>query len=251
MTPTNAPLNRRVLKDRRKAQDAIPAYDILSWSVMDPSLRGSHYLKGYDQTGAFANDTVSQLDTIDPVTGLGRTWDIKSHQNGFPWDINLYDDNYIYFSVTENVWTDPHTCKRFESPTYGLLGLRYPRFWAPGSDSLGLDSSYKIYTSCSASTQHSLNQVKFSLSGPLVMSMGGNLPPNLTTLIIGYFWNGSGNPLVYGVREQFYLQQPYGRVKWDTSNWDSTTKTYVVQKSVTFNQLVQATPVAGVNPCNF
>jgi hypothetical protein len=230
----------RQAQRRQTVQDTVPippVYDMLAWLMMDQTLRGTHYLTGV------SNDMCTQLDPIDPVTGLGRAWMIKSHASGYPYDIEYYDNNFIYHSVTENIWGDPHTCKRFESQAYGLKGLPYPRFASSGVKYAALDSSYKIYSACSVSIPHNLGQVWFVVEPPVSATFGGNLTPDLPAIILDYFWNSGAK------RERYYGQPPYGLVQWDTS--DLIGNVYKVQKTVTFNQLIAGPVIRGFNPCNF
>src|ERR1700756_1030515 len=55
-------------------------------------------------------------------------WYVKDAK-GYPWDVNLFDDSYVYQLITENVWTDPTTYKIFTSKTWpnGQGGI----VWAP------------------------------------------------------------------------------------------------------------------------
>src|SRR5215469_18886275 len=55
--------------------------------------------------------------SITPDLGLGFAttgiflW--VKNSAGFPWDIKVFDSNYIYDRATELSWTDPTTFKRF------------------------------------------------------------------------------------------------------------------------------------------
>ncbi len=40
---------------------------------------------------------------------------------GYPWDIQLYDKNYIYLWVTELDWKNPRTFKAFRSTQNGQV----------------------------------------------------------------------------------------------------------------------------------
>jgi len=55
---------------------------MLAWMTMDPSLAASHHLSGN------ANPIYTSVQS-------DRFFWTKTGQ-GFPWDIQLYDNNYIY-----------------------------------------------------------------------------------------------------------------------------------------------------------
>ena len=84
---------------------------MLDWMTLSPDLRSDHHLAG----------TSNPLYTaIDP----DRFWWTKTGQ-GYPWDIQLYDDNYIYLWITELDWHDSNTFKMFRSsdPKRGNFNL--------------------------------------------------------------------------------------------------------------------------------
>src|SRR3954471_18265560 len=91
-------------------------YNMLAWMTMDPSLAASHHLTG----------------TANPIytTVLSDRFFWTKTGQGYPWDIQLYDDKYIYLWVTELNWQDPSTYKVFHDPVLGdytcrwCLGLR-------------------------------------------------------------------------------------------------------------------------------
>jgi hypothetical protein len=78
---------------RVRAQSTIscPAgqYDMLDWMTLDSGLRASNFLQGN------ANPLYTNI------------WSSKFYwtkgASGYPWDIQLFDNNYIYLWITE--WT--------------------------------------------------------------------------------------------------------------------------------------------------
>jgi hypothetical protein len=74
-------------------------YDMLDWMTLDSDQRGSHFLQGN------ANPLYTTM------------WSTKFYwtkgASGYPWDIQLYDNNYIYLWITEWTWTNPYTFKKF------------------------------------------------------------------------------------------------------------------------------------------
>src|SRR5579864_6627991 len=62
-------------------------YDMLAWMTMDPTLAASHHMSG-------------NHNPIYTTVQSDRFFWTKTGQ-GYPWDIQLYDNNYIYLWVTE------------------------------------------------------------------------------------------------------------------------------------------------------
>ncbi len=90
-------------------------YDMLAWMTMQPTLSATHHMAG----------TANPLYTS--VTPSRFYW--TKTGGGYPWDIQLYDQKYIYLWVTELNWQNPNTFKAFNSPTTGKSNLPFaPRF---------------------------------------------------------------------------------------------------------------------------
>jgi hypothetical protein len=151
-------------------------YDMLKWMTMDPQLRASHHMAGT------ANPIYTRVLS-------DRFFWTKTAQ-GFPWDVQLYDGNYIYLWVTELDWSNPSTFKVFRSPTLGNYNLplvpRFAQGGYPGSKIRISDSTYEIHSSCSSYITKSLGHVINEVWGPYNESLGGSLPDNLETLVISY-----------------------------------------------------------------
>jgi hypothetical protein len=90
-------------------------WDVLSVMMMDPGLAASNHMEGI--TGGLPSAYIyTQWDESQ-----NKLYYVKNPQ-GNPWDINLYDSNYIYQWVTElqtlngvNHWNDPKSCKKFNN----------------------------------------------------------------------------------------------------------------------------------------
>src|SRR6266540_594024 len=74
-------------------------YDMLDWMTLDSDLRATYHLEG----------TSNPLYT---VMAPGKFYWIKGAL-GYPWDIQLYDSNYVYLWITELSWTVPQSYKKF------------------------------------------------------------------------------------------------------------------------------------------
>jgi hypothetical protein len=90
-------------------------WDVLSVMMMDPGLAANYHMEGI--TGGLPSAYVYTL--WQP--GQNKVFYTKNPQ-GNPWDVNLYDSNYIYQWVTElqtlngvNHWNDPKSCRKFNN----------------------------------------------------------------------------------------------------------------------------------------
>ncbi|MGA3087877.1 MAG: hypothetical protein ABSD75_04650 [Terriglobales bacterium] len=90
-------------------------WDVLSVMMMDPGLASSYHMEGI--TNGLPSSYVYTL--WDPTQS--KIYYVKNPQ-GNPWDINLYDSDYVYQWVTElglrdgvNHWNDPTSCKKFNN----------------------------------------------------------------------------------------------------------------------------------------
>ncbi len=99
-------------------------WDVLSVSMLDPGLVGQHY---HMQNSAGGSATAYKFTTWIPSEN--KLYYVKNPQ-GYPWDINLYDSNYIYQWITEVTWTDPYQYKKFNNGT-GSSTADFSFRWAP------------------------------------------------------------------------------------------------------------------------
>jgi hypothetical protein len=90
-------------------------WDVLSVMIMDPGLATSYHMEGITK-GLPSSYVYTIWDQSQ-----AKVYYVKNPQ-GNPWDINLYDSNYIYQWVTElgswkgvNHWNDPTSCKKFNN----------------------------------------------------------------------------------------------------------------------------------------
>jgi hypothetical protein len=161
---------------------------------------------------------------------------------GYPWDIQLYDDNYIYLWVTEVDWHNPNTFKVFNSPRLGYFNLplvpRFAQGGFPGSTIKISDSTYEIHTDCNTFTTKSLSHVINEVWGPYTESLGGELPSNLQTLVISYRYACDSTYGNCKDKEEFHVAKPYGIVKWQHQKLQAD-GTYAAPDNVSlFNKVV-------------
>lgn len=200
-------------------------YDMLDWMTLDSDLRSQKHLTG----------TSNPLYTT--MEGDKFYW--TKGGNGSPWDVQLYDNNYIYLWVTEYSWNDPNSYKKSDKNTNEPLVPRCAQGGFPGSSIKVADTSYQMHTSCSKSTTHDLKMGVNEVWGPYNISLGGSLPNNTPTLVASYRYNCDNAYNNCGDKEEFYLQQRYGLVQW--IHYTMVKGSYQQQQKSVFNQLASGT----------
>jgi hypothetical protein len=177
-------------------------YDMLDWMTLDSDLRTTYHLAG----------TSNPLYT---VIQPGKFYWVKGGL-GYPWDIQIYDSNYIYLWITELSWSVPQNYKKFTYNTNMPLVPRCAVAGSPGSTIKVANTNFDLHTNCAQTCsvtlglQNAVNEVW----GPYSLSLGGNLPNNLPALIISYRYNCGANYTNCVDKEDYYVTQRYGLVQW-------------------------------------
>jgi hypothetical protein len=203
-------------------------WDVLSVMMMDPGLASNYHMEGL--TGGLPS---SYVYTIWDQS-QSKVYYVKNPQ-GNPWDINLYDSNFIYQWVTElgmwhgvNHWNDPTSCKKFNNGSQNRtadLSMRWAArcavpgednsaFWNPPpspSSSQLINTNY--YTYVGQELQSSAQNLNYSLvevlaPATLTISDHRAVPPrpfSITTLPLQYTYSCtvSGNVNSCMFREVF------------------------------------------------
>lgn len=210
-------------------------YDMLNWMTMGPGLSEAHHMTGT------ANPIYSHRES-------DRFFWTKTAQ-GYPWDVQLYDNNYVYLWVTELNWQNPRSYKAFHSATKGNYNMPItPRFVPagyPGSTITVSDSTFEIHSDCDTFVTQNLGHVVNQVWGPYQETLWGDLPPNLTTMVISYRYTCDANYSNCQNKEEYHFAKPYGLVKWQHETL-LPNGTYGPPDAVTvFNQLAagQVSPV--------
>ena len=196
-------------------------YDMLDWMTMDSSIRSTSHLTG----------TANPLYT----TLYSDKFYWTKGSNGSPWDIQLYDSNYIYLWITEYSWNDPSSYKKFTNNTNMPFTARCSKGGFPGSAITVSNTNYDIYTDCSHHTTHTLKKAVNEVWGPYSLSFGGSLPNNMSTLVVSYRYNCDNNYSNCSDKEEYYLSQKYGLVQW--VHYTLVGGVYQQQQKSVFNQL--------------
>jgi hypothetical protein len=89
-------------------------FDMLDMMTMDATDSQGHQLRGAYHMEGNANPIYT---TLSGTNTSGKFYYVKSG-SGHPWDINLYDQNYIYLWITERggtaaEWNDAYAFKKF------------------------------------------------------------------------------------------------------------------------------------------
>ena len=196
-------------------------YDMLDWMTMDSDLRSSHYLAG--SANPIYTDVLS-----------GKFYWTKSGV-GYPWDIQLYDNNFIYLWITELDWNNPRTFKKSALNTNMPLTPRCAKGGFPGSVIRVPNTSYQTYTDCTHYTTQNLKYGVNEVWGPYTLSFGGSVPNNTKTLVVSYRYNCDSTYNNCGDKEEYYLTQRYGLVQW--VHYRLTSGVYQLQQKSVFNTL--------------
>jgi hypothetical protein len=207
-------------------------YDMLDWMTLDSSLRSSYHLAGN------ANPLYTNM-------GSGKFYWTKG-ANGTPWDIQLYDDNYIYLWITELNWNNPQTFKKFAGNTNMPLVPRCAKAGFPGSAIRVPNTSYQTYSDCTHYITQNLKQGINQVWGPYWISLGGALPSKLKVLVASYRYNCDVNYANCNDKEEYYLAQKYGLVQW--AHYSLVSGAYQIQQKTVFNQLTSGTTTPNF-PC--
>lgn len=205
------------------------SYDMLDWMTLDSNLRGNGHMAGS------ANPLFTDI-------GSGKFYWTKG-ANGEPWDIQLFDNNYVYLWITELNWNDPHTFKKFANNTNMPLVPRCAKAGFPGSTIYVPNTSYQTYSDCSHYTTQNLLKGINQVWGPYSITLGGSLPSNLKVLVASYRYNCNSSYGSCGDKEEYYLAQKYGLVQW--VHYSLVSGSYQMKQKTVFNKLVSGgtTPV--------
>jgi hypothetical protein len=186
-------------------------WDVLSVMMMDPGLASSYHMEGIT-----AGLPSSYIYTIWDQS-QSKVYYVKNPQ-GNPWDINLYDSNYIYQWVTElgqwngvNHWNDPTSCRKFNNGSQNNTsdfsmrwasrcaapGGSQSSFWNPPPATIPNNTNY--YTYVGQALQNRAQNLNYSLlevgtTGTMTISDHRANPPesfSITTLPLQYTYSCS------------------------------------------------------------
>ena len=117
-------------------------WDVLSAMMMDPGLASGYHMEGITN-GLPSSYVYTMWDQSQ-----SKVYYVKNPQ-GNPWDINLYDSNFIYQWITElgvwngvNHWNDPTSCRKFNNGSQNNAADRSMRWAARCAVPGGANSSF-------------------------------------------------------------------------------------------------------------
>jgi hypothetical protein len=145
-----------------------------------------------DQVWALSHHLEAPAHPIFCKLVKNQIWYMKG-KNGFPWDMNTFDDQFIYQSITERDWDNPDHFKIFASTSWP--GANGGIVWSPrdaeaighGGPWVTPDSTYRLYSGCDNFTEQDLQPVSVTLEGPYEYDFGGDLGW-MPCLVQRYFW---------------------------------------------------------------
>lgn len=191
-------------------------YDMLDWMIFHSDELGSFHLEAPDHPSY----SVILESGAPSLRHPNRLCFIKSSK-GFPYDIRVYDDEFIYDWITELSWTDYKQYKRFLQPVPIAKRMMSVGDILPTIKNF---TYYEIHDNIKNAISN-LGDIKYELEGPLTISLGGDLPTG-QALRLNFFW---------GITvERYWFQWPYGLVQWSTGPAASLTPT----KVSTLNKIV-------------
>jgi hypothetical protein len=246
-------------------------WDMADVVMMDQSLRNANYhLEGTATTPSDPTGTKSYLAESIPNTNnntTGKLQYVKTYQTvsglsgtyGYPWDINLYDQNFVYLWVTEQTWSEPWAYKKFNSGSNDYSMQLTRRCVLPGDGDTSLiivpppsvnPSHNTQYTTqptkptnssadCTAASSTSdLKYARMEVQAPqssfLFHDDVHGTQGNITVVPVYYDYacltgNGTNGDCKY--REIFTYNNTYGWIRWDYYKWDATKGMWSWQKT--------------------
>lgn len=207
-------------------------YDMLDWMTMDSNMRGGYHMAGN------ANPLYTSM-------APGKFYWTKG-ASGEPWDIQLFDSQYVYLWITEWNWNDPHTFKKFANNTNMPLVPRCAKAGFPGSTIYVPNTSYQTYSDCTHYVTQNLLKGVNQVWGPYWVNLGGQLPVNLEVLVASYRYNCDSSYGSCGDKEEFYFAQKYGLVQW--VHYSLVSGSYEMKQKTVFNE-IRAGGTSPVFPC--
>jgi len=174
---------------------------------------------------------------IDPKTGYGQIKRLKAlgkDGRADTWDLNLYDDSFVYSWITELAYHTPRDYKKFvgnhlnpKTNKYEDGIIMFPRWVDPIKNNFEYvtdkaHSTYLFFKNCRTDSKvHDLGIVGHVLQGPFDIDLGGNMGRAMV-MVHQYFWMDNGVP---ACEENWYAKDK-GWVRWCLKHQDPSTSLY-------------------------
>lgn len=237
--------------------------DVLRFLAFPDVSEGTKYSRQNDARGEFKGDAGDIITPIDPESGYGQWKHIKNMQ-GWPWDLNLYDNHFVYDWVTEgkNGWSSdpnvgPKSYKKFiQNHTNPITGkfddglVMFPRYVDTARNNLITvipkeQTSYVVFENCKqVGPAVSLGPVIMVLTGPYMINHGGDVGEQ-PTLIHQYYWINGNVPVL----EENYYALDFGWIAWKFQRLNATTGFYEITNQTVQPLIFRVPEVKVVFPC--
>jgi len=157
-------------------------------------------------------------------------------RKGWPWDIQLYDSQYIYLWITENGWSSPQSFKKFMGKNLPLSPRCVALNGGKNASITVPDTRYQQHTSCSQYTVKNLRRGINEVWGPYPVEWPaiGEIVP---TLVVSYRYNCDENYGSCRDKETYSLVKDYGLMEWRHYHLVSPPDGYEVVEVTKFDRL--------------
>jgi hypothetical protein len=200
--------------------------DIVDWLTLDDDLRATKHMSQPNEVG----------HPIYTALWPDKFWWIKT-VDGNTWDINTFDDNYVYWWI--NSWGEWGHPDNYNMASTGVNFVAAPRCVPdsgyPSTNIVNTNSDNDRYEHCVWQDRSNLLNTAFSVWGPYYLSFGGDLPNDMPTYVLSYSWNCDDTFLTCE-KEVYYLSQRYGLVGYEYyQNVDHSTGAVELRQSTVWN----------------
>lgn len=178
--------------------------DVMQYFAMDKQHRDAQHLTGNK------NPLYTEVFPDEDFAPQGY-WFLLKSPDGHGFDVDVFDEDYVYLRSTELEWKDNTTFKRKLRDV--PLSSRCVPVDGPADEVRVREAHFLFYASCRSYKTSSLGTIVNRLDAPVLMDTGGNLGKVLTR-VLHYRYNcdpGFGN---CREEEQFFLGKGYGQWQW-------------------------------------
>jgi hypothetical protein len=162
----------------------------------------------------FISGTANPLYTEvfpDEDFGTSGYWFWLKSPGAHGFDVDTFDQNYVYLRSTELNWTDNTTFKRKHNDV--PIAARCVAVNAPGPQIEVSNTQIDWYSQCVQYKSSFLGTIVNDLDAPVLMDSGGALG-QVITRVLHYHYNCDANFQNCGDEEQFFLGAGYGQWQW-------------------------------------
>ena len=202
--------------------------DMMNYFTMAYPNRLTNYM-GPGNANPIYTTITPDLGSSFATTGL-FVWTKSSV--GYPWDIKVYDANYVYDRTTELSWTDPTAFKRFNLDLPMSKRCVGTNQWGGQIKIAATNTNYTSYASCSPTQTQNLGYVINTISVPATYNVGNIGPVKTRVFTYKYSCNSSYANCTY--QETFSLG--YGVGLYDWKYYVNQNGTFVLQQESRINQ---------------